>query len=94
MNSIKPQISDKKEKNDIDNDRRTKNDLEKDPTLFGGMRENEGIGRKYRVLVDEEEDTILGQELAMRLVAMNTPSNVKNIVINEVSQASKRKIYC
>ena len=29
----------KREKNDIDNDRRTKNDLEKDPNLFGGMRE-------------------------------------------------------
>ena len=70
MNSIKPQISDRKEKNDIDNDRRTKNDLEKDPILFGGMRENEGIRRKYRVLVDEEEDKILGKELAMRLAAL------------------------
>ena len=84
----KPQISDKKEKNDIDNDRRTKNDLaEKDPTFLGGMRKNKGIGRKYRVLLDEEEDKILGKELAMRLVELNTPSNVENIVINEVSQA-------
>ena len=87
MKSIKPQISDKKEKNYIDNDRRTKNDLEKDPTLFGGIRENEGIGRKYRVLVDEEEDKSLGKELAMRLAALKTPSNVENIVINDVSQA-------
>ena len=87
MNSIKPPISDRKEKNDIDNDRRTKNDLEKDPTLFGGMRENERIGRKYRVLVDDEEDTILGKELAMILEALKTPSNDENIVINEVSQS-------
>ena len=87
MNSIKPQISDKKEKDEINNDRRTKNDLVKDPTLFGGMRENEGIGRKYRVLVDEEEGKILAQELVMRLVALKTPSNVENIVINEVSQS-------
>ena len=87
MKSIKPQISDKKEKNDIDHDIRTRNDLDKDTTLFGGMWENEGISRKYRVLVDEEEDKILGQELAMRLAALKTPSNVKNIVINQVSQA-------
>ena len=87
MKSIKPQISDKKEKNDIDHDIRTRNDLGKDTTLFGGMRENEGIGRKYRVLVDEEEDKTLGKELAMRLAALKTPSNVEIIVINEVSQA-------
>ena len=55
--------------------------------MFGGIRENEGIGRKYRVMVDDEEDTILGQELAMRLVTLKAPSNVENIVINEVSQA-------
>ena len=80
MNSIKPQISDRKGKNDIDNDRRTKNDLEKDPTLFGGIRENEGIGRKYRVLVDDEEDTILGQELAMILVALTQPLQISKIL--------------
>ena len=80
MKSIKPQISDKKEKNDIDNDIRTKNDLEKDPTLFGGIRENEGIGRKYRVLVDEEEDTILGQELAMILAELTQSLQISKIL--------------
>ena len=73
-------MSDKKEKNGIDNDRRTKNNLEKDPTLFGGMRENEGIGRKYRVLVDDEEDTILGKELAMILVALTQPLQISKIL--------------
>ena len=80
MKSIKPQISDEKEKNEINNDRRTKNDIEKDPTLFGGIRENEGIGRKYRVLVDDEEDTILGQELAMILVALTQPLQISKIL--------------
>lgn len=85
--STKLQTRDKKEDNDlengIDNDRRTKSDLEKDPNLVGGVRENEGIGRKSRVLVDEEEEKILGQELAWRLAALKTPSSAKNIVINE-----------
>jgi hypothetical protein len=33
-------------------------------------------------LVDEEEEIFLGQELAMRLVALQTPLNVENIIIN------------
>ena len=87
MNYIKPQIGDKKEKNDIDNDRRTKRDIETNLNLVGGMRENKGIGWKSRVMVDEEEDKSLGKELAMRLAASKSPSNDENIVINEVSQA-------
>lgn len=85
--SNKLQIRDKKENNDlenvIDNDRGKNRDLEKDPDLVGGVRENEGIGGKSRVLVDEEEEKILGQELALRLAALRTPSGAKNIVISK-----------
>lgn len=85
--STKPQIGDKKENNDlengIDNDRRTKSDLENDLNLVGAVREKEGIGRKSKVPVDEEEEKILGKELALRLAALKTPSNAENTAINE-----------
>lgn len=85
--SNKLQIRDKKENNDlengIDNDRGKKSDLEKDPDLVGGVRENEGIGGKSRVLIDEEEEKILGQELALRLATLRTSPSAKNIVIGE-----------
>eukprot|EP00253_Pinus_taeda_P026839 PITA_26839 len=85
--SNKLQIRDKKESSDlengIDNDRGKKNDLEKDPDLVGNARENEGIGGKSRVLIDEEEEKILGQELALRLAALRSSSGAKNIVISE-----------
>ena len=91
--SNKLQIRDKKEssdlENDIDNDRGKKNNLEKDPDLVGDIRENEGISGKYRVLIDEEEEKILGQELALRLAALRSSSGAKNIIISESHSLAK-----
>lgn len=51
--------------------------------MVGDVRENEGIGGKSRVLIDEEEEKILGQELALRLATLRTSPSAKNIVIVE-----------
>eukprot|EP00253_Pinus_taeda_P008264 PITA_08264 len=54
-----------------------------DSDLVGDIRENKGIGGKSRVLIDEEEEKILGQELVSRLAALRSSLGAKNIIISE-----------